>query len=70
MNNELSELMTVEEVSQFLRIPISTVYKLAKNGEIPALKIGRHWRFHRPLLDKWIIEHIPHDEKDSDFNSG
>ncbi len=54
MSNEPCDIMTIEEVAVFLRIPVSSVYKLAQDGKIPAHKIGRHWRFHRPTLVKWI----------------
>lgn len=54
MNNPGSEIMTIEDVAEFLRIPISSVYKLAQEGRIPSQKVGRHWRFHRPTLTKWI----------------
>jgi len=54
MNNPLSEIMTIEDVADYLRIPISSVYKLAQEGKIPAQKVGRHWRFYRPILTQWI----------------
>ncbi|MGB6896945.1 MAG: helix-turn-helix domain-containing protein, partial [Dehalococcoidia bacterium] len=38
-------VMTVEEVAAYLRIPRSSVYKLAQEGRIPCQKVGRHWRF-------------------------
>jgi excisionase family DNA binding protein len=38
-------ILTVAEVALFLRVPKSTVYKLARLGEIPARRIGKHWRF-------------------------
>ena len=38
-------ILTAAEVALFLRIPKSTVYKLAKLGDIPARRIGKHWRF-------------------------
>ncbi len=38
-------IMTIQEVSAFLRIPLSTVYLLAKNGKLKGAKFGRHWRF-------------------------
>ena len=41
------EILTVTEVARFLRVPKSTVYKLARGGELPATKIGKHWRFLR-----------------------
>ena len=47
-------VMTVSEVSEYLRIGDSTVYKLAKEGKIPARKIGGVWRFSRDSLNEWI----------------
>ena len=38
-------LLTAKEVSQFLRIPLSTVYELASKGRIRGVKLGKHWRF-------------------------
>ena len=39
------KILTISEVSQILRIPISTLYGLAQKGKIPAAKFGKHWRF-------------------------
>lgn len=49
-------LLTLEEVTDYLRLSKSTVYQLAQQGKIPALKIGGVWRFKRELLDDWIAE--------------
>ncbi len=49
-----SEIMTVQEVAQYLRLAEATVYKLAQAGEIPAVKVGRAWRFKRQLIDEWL----------------
>ncbi|MFV2044524.1 MAG: helix-turn-helix domain-containing protein [Anaerolineales bacterium] len=46
--------MNVTEVAEYLRIPKSSVYKLAQDGRIPCQKVGRHWRFHRTALEKWL----------------
>ena len=69
MNNEIStataihadevtaqerEILTVVEVARFLRVPKSTVYKLARVGELPASKIGKHWRFLRRDIHEWM----------------
>lgn len=48
------EILTVMEVAQFLRVPKSTVYKLARGGELPASKIGKHWRFLRRDIHEWM----------------
>ena len=39
------EFLTAEEVSARLRLPLSTVYHLAKSGVLPAIQLGRSWRF-------------------------
>jgi excisionase family DNA binding protein len=48
------EILTVMDVAQFLRVPKSTVYKLARVGELPASKIGKHWRFLRRDIHEWM----------------
>ena len=54
MNKHSVDILTVEEAADFLRIPVSTVYRLAQSGRIPAQKVGRHWRFYRPTLVNWM----------------
>ncbi|MBP9040769.1 MAG: helix-turn-helix domain-containing protein [Anaerolineaceae bacterium] len=54
MNDESSPIITIEEAADLLKIPVSSVYKLAQAGKIPAQKVGRHWRFHRQTLIQWI----------------
>lgn len=49
-----SEILTVMDVAQFLRVPKSTVYKLARLGQLPASKIGKHWRFLRRDIHQWM----------------
>jgi excisionase family DNA binding protein len=49
-----SAILTVTEVARFLRVPKSTVYKLARLGELPASKIGKHWRFLRHDIHEWM----------------
>lgn len=48
------EILTVRDVARFLRVPKSTVYKLARVGELPASKIGKHWRFLRRDIHEWM----------------
>ena len=49
-------VFTVEEVAAYLKIPKSTVYKLAQTGKIPCQKVGRHWRFSKEAIDHWLEE--------------
>ena len=47
-------VMTVEELAEYLRIPKSSVYKLAQEDRIPCKKVGRHWRFHLGAIERWL----------------
>ena len=47
-----SEVMTASEVAELLHLPVSTVYYLARRGEIPACRLGRAWRFLRPRIEE------------------
>ncbi len=48
------ELMTTEEVAGYLRVKLSTVYEWARNGKIPATKVGRLWRFRQEQIEAWV----------------
>jgi excisionase family DNA binding protein len=50
----MSDLMTTREASEYLKLSYITLYKLAQQGEIPAYKLGGHWRFNRTVLDNWF----------------
>lgn len=54
------EILTVSDVARFLRVPKSTVYKLARLGELPASKIGKHWRFLRRDIHDWMHSRTQH----------
>lgn len=50
----VDDVMSVAEASKWLKIPRSTLYKLCMDGEVPSAKVGRHWRFYRATLEKWL----------------
>jgi excisionase family DNA binding protein len=47
-------ILTITQVAEYLNIRKLTVYKLAREGGLPAFKVGGQWRFKKELLDKWI----------------
>jgi excisionase family DNA binding protein len=53
-----SDILTTEEVATHLRLAVVTIYKMAQRGEIPAVRVGRSWRFSRRLLDEWLEERM------------
>lgn len=48
--------LTIEEAAKHLKIGKPTLYPMARDGKIPARKVGRAWRFNREALDQWIQE--------------
>jgi excisionase family DNA binding protein len=50
------EIMTAKEVAEYLSIHPLTVHKYAREGKIPAFKIGTDWRFHKKHIERWIKE--------------
>lgn len=50
-------LLNVKEVADFLRVNTNTVYVWARQGRLPAIKIGRSWRFRRSDLEAWLEKH-------------
>jgi excisionase family DNA binding protein len=67
MKNELPEVMTLPEMANYLRIPKSSLYKLAQVGKIPCQKVGRHWRFRRKAIDVWL-EQMRNQNPAADLN--
>ena len=46
--------MTAAEVADLLHMPVSTVYLLARQGDLPARRLGRSWRFLRPRIEEYL----------------
>lgn len=51
--------MTIQQAADYLQISRDTLYKYAQASRVPAIKVGRHWRFSRRSLDAWMH---PQDE--------
>lgn len=47
-------VLTIDELAVYLKLAKSTAYKLAQEGKIPGQKVGRHWRFNRAAIDRWL----------------
>ena len=48
-----SMVLTVEEVARYLHVHQSTIYRLVRQKELPAFKVGSDWRFNIESIDKW-----------------
>ncbi len=56
------EILTLEEVAHYLRLKPQTIYKWAQERRIPAVKLGKEWRFRKSILDRWMDEQILSDD--------
>lgn len=54
MEETQNSILTIEDLSGYLKIPKSTLYKLAQEGKLPGQKVGKHWRFRRETIDQWL----------------
>jgi excisionase family DNA binding protein len=50
-----SKLMTVREVCDYLRVSRATIYRLLKENQIPAFRLGSDWRFNIEQIDDWRL---------------
>lgn len=48
------DVMTIDDLSLYLQVAKSSLYKLAQEGKVPGKKVGKHWRFHREAIDRWL----------------
>jgi excisionase family DNA binding protein len=60
-----TDIMTLEDVAVYLKLKPQTIYSWAQEGKIPAVKIGKEWRFRKSVVDKWFNDHF--DEKFSGY---
>jgi excisionase family DNA binding protein len=54
----MDEILTLEEVAQYLKLKPQTIYTWAQTKKIPAAKLGKEWRFKKSIIDIWFNEHI------------
>ena len=55
--------LTTEEVLEYLQVNLRTVYRLIKAGKIPAVRVGRQWRFRKRDIDAWLDAQRPRGER-------
>jgi len=50
----MPKIMTTREIAKYLKLHAITVCKYAAKGKIPAVRIGKVWRFDKETIDRWI----------------
>ena len=56
MSAKRDEIMTMDELAEYLKISKSTLYTLAQDNKLPGQKIGKRWRFRKAVIDQWLGE--------------
>ena len=54
MNSD--DILDIKDVANYLRMPVSTIYRLAQDGRVPAVKVGKHWRFLKKNLQLLFVQ--------------
>ena len=52
--SHMSEIMTIKELAGYIKMNTRTVYKLANDFKIPAIKLSNQWRFKKETIDEWL----------------
>ncbi|MBU0709679.1 MAG: helix-turn-helix domain-containing protein [Candidatus Omnitrophica bacterium] len=61
MNRNNKEIWTTKEVADYLNLHPLTVHRYAREGKIPAFKIGTDWRFQKKHIESWIKEKVAYN---------
>lgn len=56
MTEQPADVLTIDDLAVYLKIAKSTLYKLAQEGRLPGQKVGKHWRFRKASIDRWLEE--------------
>ena len=56
-------LLSVKQVAEYLQLNQTTIYAWAQQGKLPAIKVGRSWRFRRKDLEAWLDENMHGNQK-------
>jgi excisionase family DNA binding protein len=58
-----TDIMTIREVAEYLKLTDKTAYRLAAEGKLPGFKVGGAWRFRKGDIDEWIEARKRHGGK-------
>ena len=63
----MAQIMTTNEIAEYLKLHPITIIKYAKEGKIPAIRVGKVWRFDKEAIDRWIALALNNSERDKDI---
>ena len=56
-----SKYLTVDELSEYLQVHKTTIYRMLKQGKLPGFRIGSDWRFTLEAIKQWQLDQIGAD---------
>lgn len=59
-------LLTTDQLAQYLRVDKFTIYRLVGRKKIPAFRVGNQWRFKQSLIDEWLMKNSNGIEESDD----
>jgi excisionase family DNA binding protein len=59
------QLLTLEQVAEYLNVDKFTVYRFLADKELPAFKVGNQWRFKRKMIENWLLKNSNLKRKDT-----
>jgi excisionase family DNA binding protein len=52
-----SDIMTVHDLAVYLKMSDANIYRMARSGSLPVIRIGKTWRFKKNMIDAWLMKH-------------
>jgi excisionase family DNA binding protein len=52
-----SDVMTVHDLAEYLKMSDATIYRMARAGQLPVIRLGKTWRFKKDMVDNWLKQH-------------
>ena len=56
MFSDIAPVLTVKDLAHYLKVHPTTIYRLLKDGHLPAFKVGSDWRFNAEEIERWCVE--------------
>jgi excisionase family DNA binding protein len=66
MPNTRVRFLTLPELSEYLRIHKSTIYRMLKEGKLPGFRVGSEWRFHLDAIEQWQRDQMKDNTRKQD----
>jgi excisionase family DNA binding protein len=60
-SHPVSDVMTVHDLAGYLKMSDATIYRMARAGQLPVIRLGKTWRFKKDMVDNWLKQHTTVD---------